>query len=99
LRIWNPDNGQTLCTLVGHTKVVRSVAVLPGGRVVSGSDDQTLRVWNPVSGETIATLNLEASIGTVTTTSDGLIVTGDRSGRVHFLLLEEPEKSDTRIIH
>ena len=29
---------------------VSSVAVLADGRIVSGSDDNTLRVWNPTTG-------------------------------------------------
>ncbi len=31
--------------LKGHTDRVRSLAVLPDGRIVSGASDKTLRVW------------------------------------------------------
>ena len=33
-------------TLTGHTKRVRCIGVLPGGRVLSSSDDKTIKVWD-----------------------------------------------------
>jgi len=43
--------------LVGHSRDVRSCAVMPdGGRVVSASGDQTLKVWDLESGRALATL-------------------------------------------
>ena len=32
-------------TLAGHTEAVQCVAVVPDGRVVTGSDDRTVKVW------------------------------------------------------
>ena len=39
-----------------YIQFVTCVAVLPDGRVVSGSGDYTLRVWNTTSGECDITL-------------------------------------------
>ena len=41
---------------------VRSVAVLPDGRVVSGSEDNTVRIWNPSSGECERVLEGHSSV-------------------------------------
>jgi len=48
--------GPLLQTLVGHGTWVRSVAVLPDGRVVSASEDRTLKVWDVNSGHELQTL-------------------------------------------
>ena len=47
----NPPRLQTgACerVLEGHTGFVCCVAVLPDGKVVSGSSDKSLRVWDPL---------------------------------------------------
>jgi hypothetical protein len=51
LRVWNAATGECERTLEGHTGKVTSLAVLGDGRVVSGSDENTLRVWNADTGE------------------------------------------------
>ncbi|MCS6968078.1 MAG: serine/threonine-protein kinase [Cytophagales bacterium] len=51
-------NGERcLCTLEGHTDVVRSVAFSPNGRyALSGSDDNTLKLWDTTTGECFKTI-------------------------------------------
>jgi WD40 repeat protein len=72
--------------------VVNAVAVLTGGRAVSASLDGTLRVWDLDSGKALAVMTLDAPVLTVAANPDGeIIVAGDRSGRVHFFDLVEPE--------
>ena len=43
-----------MCTCVYQP--IRSVAVLPGDRIVSGSADNTLRIWDLTSGQCVAVL-------------------------------------------
>jgi hypothetical protein len=46
VKLWDTANGQLLRTLQGHENYVTSVAVTSdGGRVVSGSPDNSVRVW------------------------------------------------------
>ena len=75
----------SLLTLRGHTGSVRGVSVLPDGKIVSGSYDDTVRVWDTATGELVQTL--EGHGGTVMCVSvlpDGKIVSGsyDKTVRV-----------------
>ena len=46
LKIWDASTGDEIETLTGHEEPVTCAVFLPGGRVVSGSWDDTIRVWN-----------------------------------------------------
>jgi WD40 repeat protein len=47
VKLWNPDNGQMLASLEGHTSWVQSFVFLEKGtRLASVSTDQTVRVWD-----------------------------------------------------
>ncbi|NVB37559.1 hypothetical protein G6O69_06925 [Pseudenhygromyxa sp. WMMC2535] len=65
-----------------------ALAVLPDGRVVSGSRDNTLRVWDIDSGQTI-TIHGDASYMSIAVISQHQLVAGDDVGNVHFIILPE----------
>ncbi|KAK7687251.1 hypothetical protein QCA50_009756 [Cerrena zonata] len=49
--IWNADTGKLVCTLEGHTGIVRCAIFSPDGiRVVSGADDRTVCIWDVETG-------------------------------------------------
>ncbi len=71
---------------------VSSVAVLPDGRVVSGSADMTLGVWDPDSGETLRILEGHKNgVSSVSVLSDGRVVSGSCDG----LRVWDPESGGT----
>ncbi|WP_052311093.1 WD40 repeat domain-containing protein [Anabaena sp. PCC 7108] len=82
--------GRLLRTLSGHSDWVNAVAVTADSkRLISGSRDKTVKVRNLETGEEIATFIGDADFHSCGVTPNDLtIVAGDRSGRLHFLKLE-----------
>jgi WD40 repeat protein len=48
--------GAEVARLDGHSGFVDALCVLPGGRLASGSWDQTIRLWDPTTGAKAARL-------------------------------------------
>ena len=46
VRVWDVQRRQCDAVLKGHTDIVLSLAVLPDGRLLSGSADRIIRVWD-----------------------------------------------------
>ena len=59
VRVWNPTTGECLQVLAGHTHGVRSLVVLPDGRLASGSWDNTICVWKQQQDLSIAQVKEE----------------------------------------
>ena len=53
--IWEVATGVCVATLEGHEAEVKSLALLDGGRLASGSCDRTIKIWDPATGECVAT--------------------------------------------
>ncbi|MEH2400827.1 WD40 repeat domain-containing protein [Nostoc sp.] len=49
-------DAQPLHTLMGHSHIVRSLAISADGMLVSGSWDQTIKIWHLETGELLHTL-------------------------------------------
>jgi WD40 repeat protein len=71
--VWDPENGQLVRKLEGHTHYVIAISITPDGhRVVSASADRTLRVWNLANGQSVYTLQGHTSaVSAVSVTPDG----------------------------
>jgi WD40 repeat protein len=52
-RLWDAVTGRELLTLEGHSGPFRSVAVLPGGRLITQSADGTVKLWEAASPEQV----------------------------------------------
>jgi WD40 repeat protein len=50
------SRGELITSLTGHTGWVLCVELLPGGRLASGSRDQTVMIWDVATGQAIETL-------------------------------------------
>jgi WD40 repeat protein len=71
--------------MTGHTNTVWSVAVLPDGRVVSGSMDNSIKLWDLLLGSCVLTLTGHTnSVLSVAVLPDGRVVSGsdDKSIKV-----------------
>eukprot|EP00698_Gefionella_okellyi_P001357 TRINITY_DN112_c0_g1_i1.p1 TRINITY_DN112_c0_g1~~TRINITY_DN112_c0_g1_i1.p1 ORF type:complete len:465 (+),score=53.86 TRINITY_DN112_c0_g1_i1:57-1451(+) len=56
VKLWNPETGQCIRTLVKHSEPVYSVAFSPSGEfVASGSFDRCLHIWSVKDGSLVRT--------------------------------------------
>jgi len=84
IQLLNPQTGQVLSTLKGHTSPVADVAVSPDGKILaSGSTDKTIKLWDVNTGQLIRTLSGHSDVvKTVAISQDGTILasgSGDKT--------------------
>lgn len=91
IKLWDAPIGKLERILIGHTDVVRTVAVAPSGnRLVSGSGDG-IKVWNPQSGELLYSLPSDTGlpVWTVAISPDErTFISGDYDGAITVWDLE-----------
>ena len=92
VRLWDVRQRTLDAVLKGHTNDVRSLAVLPCGKLLSGSWDTTIRVWDAralsvrgggATGECAATLAGHTSdVTALAVLPDGSVASGGEDGTV-----------------
>ena len=89
-KVWDLKTGKEVRTLKGHSNSVYVVSISPDGNyAVSASFDNTLNVWDLLTGKEIAAFNGKSPFYCAVFSRDGtIIVTGEESGTMHFLLFE-----------
>jgi WD40 repeat protein len=83
IKLWDPELGNCLQTLYGHSSWVWSIAFNPNGtQLASGSYDQTVKLWNISTGECLKILREHTSpVVCVTYSPDGkLLVSSEFDG-------------------
>ncbi|MEB3220258.1 MAG: NB-ARC domain-containing protein [Nostocales cyanobacterium 94392] len=87
LQIWDLQKREVKNTLLGHRDWIYDVAITPNcEQAVSVSHDKTLKLWDLRSNEMIACFYGESVMQACVMTSDAKkVVTGEQSGRLHFL--------------
>jgi len=89
LRVWDRQTGALKQELLGHSHVVRRIAVSPNGRLAaSGGLDATLRLWDLVSGKELDRSEGEGWVIAVDFSPDGqyvLAVGGVRKEGVNWI--------------
>jgi WD40 repeat protein len=85
--VWDPaDPGNGPVELGRHDGAATAVAVLPGGRVVSGGGDGRVLVWDPAEPGTgpVELGRHDDGVYAVAVLPDGRVVTGGRDHRVRL---------------
>jgi WD40 repeat protein len=85
IHLWNPNKGEILRTLTGHTDLIYGLAYnADGTRLASASLDGTARIWDVRTGEAIS-LPVGSPVLDVAFSSDGLnLATANYSGAVQL---------------
>ena len=77
IRLWDTASGQETARLEGHTDSIYALALLPDGRLASGSSDKTIRLWDAGSGQETARLEGHTSgIFALALLPDGRLASG-----------------------
>jgi WD40 repeat protein len=65
--------------------LVVALAVLPDGRLASGSSDNTVRIWDVKSGAEITRLEVDGGVRCLVALQNARVVAGDALGRLNWL--------------
>jgi len=83
-----------MLTANGRASTLNALAVLPDGRLASGSSDRTIKLWDPTSAKPESSQPQFIADAAITALAflpaPPTLVAGDTSGRLHWLRLPGP---------
>ena len=101
VKLWNPENGQFIRTLNGHTGAVLSLDIHPGGTLlVSGGNDRAVAFWDITDGQKVNTLKQHThAVNGVTFSPDGsMLATADAGGIIRIWKTTDVYTHDTQAL-
>ena len=87
-KLWTVQ-GELLHTFTGHSQAVRAAKFLADGRVVTGSEDNTIRVWPVREGGLVLSLFGHANAVTMLETDAGRVFSGSADHSVKIWHLDQ----------
>jgi len=100
--LWRLISDTAICTLVGHSDLVRSLAFSSDGKILaSGSADKTIKLWNLSKGEEVQTISAhKMAVNAVAFSPDGqTLVSGGADKTIKVWNLKTKEESQTLTGH
>ncbi len=82
VRVFGPYPGRLLAQCIGHGAQISSVAILPDGRIVSGSYDGTMRIW-AADGKQLALCQHTGLVYKVIVLLNGLIISSSSDNNLY----------------
>ena len=85
IRQWDLERGAETAGPMSHQDLVRALAVLPDGRLASGSADSTIRLWDVKTGaETARLAGHGSSINGLAVLADGRLASGSSDDTIRL---------------
>ncbi|EKU98531.1 WD40 repeat-containing protein [Leptolyngbya sp. PCC 7375] len=89
VRLWNPETGDCVQTLAGHTNKSSALAWCPKEEnqhiLATGSADQTIRTWDTETGDCMWVMDVEVGVFAIAWHPDGnILASGNKNGDVQI---------------
>ena len=82
VKIWNTTDWKLITTYTGHSHFVYGLEFIGDDTIASASWDTTIQIWSIKTGKHIKTLNVGVYVSCVILLTNGLLASGDDSGRI-----------------